>query len=115
MRSLHLSLAALLTIGTTALLADSAWPGKVKPKRISVKHALKLQDDTPVVLDGTIIKQLDEEHFLFQDRTGKIVVEIDDDLLEKRPLKPHQKVRLFGEVDKELHKTTVEVEHFTTR
>ena len=45
----------------------------------TVADALKLPDDTPVVLKGKIEKSLGNEKYQFSDGTGVIVVEIDNE------------------------------------
>ena len=44
----------------------------------TVADALKLPDDTPVVLKGKVEKSLGNEKYQFNDGTGVIVVEIDE-------------------------------------
>ena len=45
----------------------------------TVAEALKMNDDTPVVLVGKIEKNLGNEKYQFSDKTGSIVVEIEDE------------------------------------
>ena len=68
----------------------------------TVAEALKMQDDTAVILNGKIEKSLGNEKYLFNDGTGTIVVEIDDDDWRGVTVKPENTVEIKGEVDKEL-------------
>ncbi|MBR5154429.1 MAG: NirD/YgiW/YdeI family stress tolerance protein [Alphaproteobacteria bacterium] len=68
----------------------------------TVADALKLNDDAPVVLKGKIEKALGNEKYQFNDGTGTIVVEIDDDEWKGLTVKPEMLVQISGEIDKEL-------------
>lgn len=70
----------------------------------TVAEALKLSDDTPVVLVGKIEKSLGGEKYLFSDATGSITVEIDNDDWNGVTVKPENTVELRGEIDKDLMK-----------
>ncbi len=67
----------------------------------TVAEALKLKDDTPVVLIGKIEKNLGNEKYQFSDGTGSIVVEIDDEDWRGLTVKPEDTVEISGEIDKE--------------
>ena len=47
---------------------------------VTVEQAKSLPDDTFVVLEGNITQQLGDEKYMFQDPSGTIVVEIDDEV-----------------------------------
>ncbi len=68
----------------------------------TVAEALKMNDDTPVVLVGKIEKNLGNEKYQFSDKTGSIVVEIDDEDWRGQVVKPENTVEIRGEIDKEL-------------
>lgn len=70
--------------------------------KTSVAEALKMSDDTPVVLKGKIEKSLGNEKYQFNDGTGIIVVEIDDDDWNGIVVKPENTVELRGEIDKDM-------------
>ncbi len=67
---------------------------------ISVVEALKLSDDTPVVLNGKIEKSLGDEKYLFNDGTATVIIEIDDDDWGGLNVTPEDVVVISGEVDK---------------
>ena len=67
---------------------------------MSVADALKLNDDTAVVLVGQIERSLGDEKYLFKDASGTVTVEIDNE--DWRGLN----VTLNGEIDKEMFKDT---------
>ena len=103
---------ALLALGVSVgivsqALAQAQGGGFEGPgiSSISVAEALKLNDDAPVVLKGKIEKALGNEKYQFNDGTGTIVVEIDDDEWNGLTVKPEMTVQISGEIDKELMQT----------
>ena len=54
---------------------------------------------------GKIEKALGNEKYQFNDGTGTIVVEIDDDEWNGLTVKPEMTVQISGEIDKELMQT----------
>lgn len=78
----------------------------------SVKEALKLRDDSFVVIDGKIKSQLRHEHYRFVDQNGdSIEVEIDDDVWRGVSVDENTLVRISGEIDKDFTKTTIDVKN----
>ena len=65
----------------------------------SVKQALTLKDDSPVMLKGYIVKATGDEKYQFRDNTGTITVEIDDELWQGKPVSAKTPVVIIGEVD----------------
>jgi uncharacterized protein (TIGR00156 family) len=124
MRILLASALALLlaTPAVAAFEAGSAAPAQaggfqgpgVKTAVNTVAKALKAADESPVMLEGRIISAGPErEGYVFQDSTGKIVIEIDDDLFHGRTVTPENTIRLWGEVDTKLARDSeVEVDRF---
>lgn len=79
---------------------------------LSVKEALKLRDDSFVVIDGKIKSQLKHEHYRFVDKNGdSIEVEIDDDVWRGVSVDENTLVRISGEIDKDFTKTTIDVKN----
>lgn len=70
----------------------------------TVAEALKMDDDTIVIVVGKIERSLGNEKYLFKDNTGTIVVSIDDDDWNGVTVTPENTVELHGEVDKEIMK-----------
>ncbi|MGQ6548136.1 YgiW/YdeI family stress tolerance OB fold protein [Serratia sp. IR-2025] len=79
----------------------------------SVAQAKRLQDDTWVVLEGNIIKQLGHELYEFRDQSGTINVDIDDQRWMGQTLSPQDKVRIEGEVDKSMGTIEIDVKNLT--
>ena len=77
----------------------------------TVASARKAWDDTYVTLAGYIVQRLSDDHYLFRDDTGEIVVEIDYHVFRGQTVTPQTKVRITGEVDKEIvEQTTIDVD-----
>lgn len=111
----------LMPLTLVLLLATSGWtatggfqgPGSEAPVN-TVAQAKTAWDDTPVELTGHIVRRAagSHEHYLFRDSTGEIVLDIDDKLFMGRTFTPEMTVRVYGEVDKELVGTKIDVKSF---
>lgn len=79
---------------------------------VSVQQVKDMRDETPVVVVGQILQRAggDDEEFLFQDATGSIIVEIDDEDWRGQNVKPTDTVKLRGEVDRGLFKKQIDVD-----
>ena len=78
---------------------------------ISVKEALKLNDDAKVVLEGKIKSHIKSDKYEFADKNGDtIVVEIDNIKRGNVTANEDTPLRIRGEVDKELTKTKIDVD-----
>ena len=116
--------ALTLLLSAPALAAGEGGPATAQPGGFSgpgaqpavdsVAKALKAKDEAPVVLEGCIVSAGPErEEYVFQDATGKIVIEIDDELFHGRTVTPENVVRIWGEVDTKLARDSeVEVDRF---
>ena len=78
---------------------------------ISVKEALKLNDDTKVVLEGKIKSHIKSDKYEFVDKNGDIiVVEIDNKKWGNVTANEDTPLRIRGEVDKDFAKTEIDVD-----
>ena len=76
----------------------------------TVKQVKEMRDDVPVILQGKILQRMGGEKYLFEDTTGSITVEIDDDDWRGQTVTPNDTVKLYGEVDAGIFKTEIDVE-----
>ena len=84
---------------------------KHQSETISVKEALKLNDDAKVVLEGKIKSHIKSDKYEFADKNGDtIVVEIDNNKWGDVTANEDTLLRIRGEVDKELTKTKIDVD-----
>ena len=77
---------------------------------VTVSQVKEMRDDTPVIIQGNILQRMGNEKYLFQDSTGSITVEIDDDDWRGLTVTPNDTVKLMGEVDAGLFNTEIEIE-----
>lgn len=106
------TLFALLLVpafSVTAFAAGYSGPGGVEPVT-TVAAALEAADDTPVTLEGQIVRRIGKETYEFKDATGTIEVEIDDDEWPNQTVSETAKVRISGEVDAGMTSRDIDVE-----
>ena len=65
-----------------------------------VSDVQNMADDAMVYIQGYIIQNLGNEKYSFQDESGTLVVEIDDDLMKNNMISPTTMVWIAAEVDK---------------
>lgn len=111
------TLLCLLVLGVALCLP--AWGAKKggftggnrKDSEVStVAEVKKMKDDAEVVLRGKITKQVGKEKYTFVDDTGSITVEIDDDDWDGVSVSEKDTVIIYGEVDKDIGKVTIDVD-----
>lgn len=77
----------------------------------TVKQIMEMRDDVPVIVKGNIIQRMGSETYLFEDATGSITVEIDDDEWRGQTITPSDTVKMYGEVDRGIFKTEIEINY----
>lgn len=100
----------------TVLLSSSLFAGFSGPRvNLQVSTANEVEtfaDDTQVLLEGYLVNQVDGETYTFKDSTGEVLVEIDHKDFRGQNVTPQDKVKLYGEVDKELmEKVKVDIDY----
>ena len=85
MKLRHLPLIAAIGLFSTVTLAAGYTGPGATPTTTTVKAALEAADDTPVVLQGTIVKRIKGDIYEFRDATGSMKVEIDDEDFRQDP------------------------------
>jgi len=92
--------------------AQGAYSGPTNVPLMTVKQLLDTgRDDQVARLQGRIISFEGNERYTFEDATGRITVEIDDeDFPAGQTISAEQRVELVGEFDKGLRKTEFEVD-----
>lgn len=126
-----LALVAILGFGTAAAVAQpagytgpssqpqaAAQSGYSGPSSAPLMTAKQLldegRDDQHARLQGRLVSYDGDERYTFEDASGRITVEIDDDDFPRgQTVSAEQRVELLGELDKGRHKTEFEVEHMT--
>lgn len=108
-KSLTLVMVTVLSSGAMAQKHSTGQPVT------SLQAAQKAADDTPVAIEGHFVKQLEKHKFLFRDLSGQeMVVEVDRSAWTGQTIVPTDKIRIQGEVDRELPSLTeIEVDVIT--
>ena len=78
-------------------------------QRTSVVKAKKLPDDSYVTLQGNIVQHLYKDKYLFQDKTGKINIEVDHDKWQGLSIGAKDLVEIYGEVDRDKGNIEIDV------
>lgn len=72
------------------------------------------RDDQLVTLEGFLVQQVRHEKYLFRDKTGEILVDIDDEVFLGQRVDPQTKIRIKGEYEKDfLERDEVDVYSLT--
>ena len=101
----------LTVLGVVASGAAFAGPGKMAKMNnntnndnmmtvMTVEEVRGLSDNTPVVVRGYLLRQNGENSYVFQDNTGTINLEIDEEDWNGVTVSPTDMVEVWGEVDK---------------
>ncbi len=77
---------------------------------VTVRQVEALRDDTPVIVQGKIVQRMGDEKYLFEDGTGSVTVEIDNEDWRGQTVSPANTVKLYGDVDAGLFKTEIDVD-----
>ncbi|MGE8542411.1 NirD/YgiW/YdeI family stress tolerance protein [Acinetobacter sp. ANC 3813] len=104
---------ALMLFAGAVGISSQLWAGDdlaiiqaASERHVQVANIKGLPDATAVTLTGTLVKHLNQEHYEFNDGTGLILLEIDDDLWKAAGIQAGEKVRVVGEVDTHRYKPT---------
>lgn len=111
----------LMTVATLLALSTSAFAGYQGNNTqggytggnvatvTTVAKAKRAYDNTPASISGYIVKQIDEDTFIFKDSTGQIHIDVDDEVWSGLNINAKNKVRIYGEVDKDDGRTQIDV------
>lgn len=78
---------------------------------VTVSQAKEMRDDVDVILQGKILRQTGDDKYLFEDQTGTITVEIEKKGWRGQNITPEDTVKLYGEVDRGILKTEIDVDY----
>lgn len=116
------AIASILTVSSAfaGFQSDNPAPVKTSPMGgfvggnetvVTVKQVKEMRDDVPVVVQGKILQRMGDDKYLFEDSTGSITVEIDNEDWRGQTVSPTDTVKLYGDVDAGLFKTEIDVEY----
>ena len=102
-------LIAIASLSSAATFA-AGYSGPGAQPVTTVQGAMDASDDTSVVLQGKIIKLIKGDIYEFQDSTGIMKVEIDDEDWPAGTVDHIPPVKLTGEVDRDLIGREIDVD-----
>lgn len=110
MKKITLIVLAILMVATGAL----AYGGDYMPSDSATirNHPV---DDQRVILEGSLIRQVGHEDYIFQDMTGEIAMEVDDDVIAGFGNPLHVAIRVYGKVDLDHQKLEIEAKRIERR
>lgn len=80
-----------------------------QPAVWTVTEIMSLPDNTPVVMRGRITKNMGNDIFVFEDGSGTIMLEIDEESWNGNTVRVDDIVTVYGNVDKGTNYTEVDV------
>lgn len=93
-----------------------AGPGKMmsnnmnnQPAVWSVTEVMSLPDDTPVVMRGRITRNMGDNIFVFEDNSGTIMMEIEEEDWNGNAVLVDDIVTVYGNIDKGSNYTEIDV------
>ena len=99
-----ISMVALLTImPVVGAMAKSNMDNNMQNKQPtywSVTEVVEMPDKTPVVMRGRIRQNMGEQMYLFEDSSGTIMLEIDEEDWNGNTVRVDDYVTVYGNVDK---------------
>ena len=110
-----LTIAAMLASGAaSAEMIESetmtVYVNNVPYSVMEIEDIKTLNDNSMVVGRGYITKHMGDETYVFQDRTGTMMVEIDDEVWNGQYITPTDMVLISGEVDRDGNEITIEID-----
>ena len=105
---LPLLIISIITTGFT-VAADDKCPYKNLTVS-SISEALKMKNNTNVVIEGNIDKKLSDDKYTFKDNTGSIIAEIDKEAWGVINSNTKEKIKLLGEIEQENNTTIIDVD-----
>ena len=99
--------ATSLLLPASLALAQYTGPS-ARPSVTTAAAAAKAADDTQVVLEGTLARQISSDTYEFRDATGSVTAEIDAEDFPGK-MDGNTRVRLHGEVDRDLRSVEIDV------
>lgn len=96
--------------GNQAANQRAGFTGPSQQRVMSVAEAKRLRDDAKVLLQGRIVSHKYGEIYVFEDASGRIDVDIDDDDWHGQEIGPDDRVEIRGEVDKGMRTLEIDVD-----
>lgn len=78
--------------------------------KTTISQALKMNDDSHVIIQGNIVKRISDDKYTFKDSTGTMTVEIDTEKWSGQSVNMTDKLELTGEIEKKFNSTILDVD-----
>lgn len=107
----HLFIMVLFMLAVAFVAATAGTNVSVAGRALTVAEALSADIETPVVLDGTIVRTIQVGEYVFSDGTGEIRLQVT--ALESQKVlaaHPNQPVHVVGQVAQEMLVTQIVAE-----
>ena len=111
-------ISVLTLVALMPVCGAMAGPGKTmsngmmnnnQPAVWTVTEIMSLPDNTPVVMRGRITKNMGNNIFVFEDGSGTVMLEIDEESWNGNTVRVDDIVTVYGNVDKGTNYTEVDV------
>jgi len=76
---------------------------------VSIKDVMNMYDDQIAVIQGNIVSRISDDKYLFRDKSGEMVVEIDYKYWGGLQVTEKDQLQLTGKVDKDYEGVTLDV------
>lgn len=103
-------LVMLLAAGAAAAESSGGFTGPDGVRAVTASEAKGLPDDARIQVTGYLVRSIGDEEYEFQDDTGALVVEIDEDEWGGAKVNPETRVELTGELDNDSNDVELDVE-----
>lgn len=87
-------------MGVIASVGAYAGPNNNMMDVVTVEQVRGMSDNSPVIIQGYILRKNGENSYVFQDTTGTINLEIDEEDWGGMTVSPNDFVEVWGEVDR---------------
>jgi uncharacterized protein (TIGR00156 family) len=94
-----------------AALAKDGYTGPDDATAATAAEVAGLKDDTHVRMVGRLVRSLGDETYEFEDDTGMLIVEIDDEVWQGESFGSDILVELTGEIDNDDGRPELDVDH----
>ena len=78
--------------------------------KTTVINALKMSNNSYVTVEGSILKRVSDDKYIFKDSTGSMTVEIDSDKWNGLTVNTQDKLELSGEIEKKITSVILDVD-----
>ena len=76
---------------------------------VDIKDVMNMYDEQTATVRGNIVRQLSDDKYLFKDKTGELVVEIDYKYWNGLQVSEKDVLELTGEIDKDYNSVKLDV------